>query len=84
LLLLIEARRQGQGPPTWLYAAETLTTAAPTLMLDRRDVCSLGSKFGYLSDEPYFFGKWGVIDPSYENPAAGTKVQQTRRTSEHS
>jgi hypothetical protein len=58
VLLLIEARRQGQGQPTWLYAAETLTTAAPTLILDRKEVWSSGAKFGYLCDEAYFFGEW--------------------------
>jgi hypothetical protein len=58
VMLLIEARRQGQGPATWSYAAETLTTAAPTLTLDRKEVWSSGAKFGYLSDEPYFFGEW--------------------------
>jgi hypothetical protein len=58
VLLLIEARRRGEGPPTWSYAAETLTTAAPTLMLDRKEVWSSGSKFGFLSDEAYFFGEW--------------------------
>ena len=58
VLLLIEARRNGNGSATWFYAAETLTTAAPTLLLDRKEVWSSGSKFGYLSGEPYFFGEW--------------------------
>ena len=58
VLLLIEARRNGNGQPTWSYAAETLTTAARTLLLDRKEVWNLGSKFGYLSSETYFFGEW--------------------------
>ncbi len=55
-LLLIEASRRGNGPPKWTYAAATLTTAAPTLKLDRKDVWTSPNKYGYLSGETYFFG----------------------------
>jgi hypothetical protein len=58
VLLVIEARRSGKGAPTWSYAAAPVTTAAPTLLLDRKEVWSSGSKFGYLAGEPYFFGRW--------------------------
>jgi len=58
VMLLIEARRHGKRVPTWSYSAAPLTTAAPTLLLDRKEVWKSGSKFGYLSGEPYFFGDW--------------------------
>ncbi len=58
ILLLIEARKRGNGPATWWYAAATLTTAAPALSLDRKEVWTSGSKFGYLLRESYFFGEW--------------------------
>jgi hypothetical protein len=64
VLLLIEAKQHGQGAPKWQYAAATLTTAAPTLLLDRKEVWSSGSKFGYLAGEPYFFGEWARIRSS--------------------
>jgi hypothetical protein len=54
VILLIEARRQEGSPAKWSYAAAPLTTAAPTLMLDQRDVWTTGKKHDYLSDEPYF------------------------------
>jgi hypothetical protein len=56
VFLLIEATRRGNGPPKWTYAAAPLTTAAPTLQLDRKDVWTSPNKYGYLSREPYFFG----------------------------
>ncbi len=55
VLLLIEARRHGEGPTSWSYAAAPLTTAAPTLRLDRKDVWTSPNKYGYLSHESYFF-----------------------------
>ena len=58
VILLIEARRHGKGVSKWHYAAATLTTAAPTLLLDRKVVWSSSSKFGYLAGDPYFFGRW--------------------------
>jgi len=58
VILMIEARRHRKGAPTWSYASAPLTTAAPTLMFDRKEVWSSASKFGYLSGEPYFFGQW--------------------------
>jgi hypothetical protein len=57
VILLIEARRQGDGSAKWFYAAAPLTTAAPTLMLDRKDVWTGANKYGYLADEPYFYAK---------------------------
>jgi hypothetical protein len=56
-LLLIEAQKQGDGPPKWTYAAQTLTTAAPTLKLDRKEVWTTPNKYGYLFQEAYFFGE---------------------------
>ncbi len=56
VLLLIEAIRRGNGPPKWTYAAATLTTAAATLKLDRKDVWTSPNKYGYLFQETYFFG----------------------------
>jgi hypothetical protein len=58
IMLMIEARRNKSGAATWSYAAAPLTTAAPVLMLDRKEVWKSGAKFGYLSTEPYFFGDW--------------------------
>ena len=58
VILLIEARRGDNSATSWSYAAATLTTAAPSLLLDRKVVWSSGSKFGYLAGEPYFFGRW--------------------------
>jgi len=55
VLLLIEARRHGEGATSWSYAAVPLTTAAPTLRLDRKDVWTSPNKYGYLSQETYFF-----------------------------
>jgi hypothetical protein len=57
VLLLIEASRRGNGPPKWRYAAATLTTAAPTLKLDRKEVWTSPNKYGYLFQETYFFGE---------------------------
>jgi hypothetical protein len=57
VILLLEARRQGDNPPTWFYAAAPVTTAAPTLKLDHNDIWTSANKFGYLADEPYFFAK---------------------------
>jgi hypothetical protein len=54
-LVLIEARRKKGGAMSWWYAAATLTTAAPTLRLDRKDVWTSPNKYGYLSNETYFF-----------------------------
>ncbi len=54
-LLLIEASRRGNGPPKWSYAAAPLTTASPTLKLDRKDVWTSPNKYGYLFEETYFF-----------------------------
>lgn len=55
VILLIEARRQGDGPSRWCYAAATLSTAATALKLDQKDVWTTGNKYGYLSQETYFF-----------------------------
>jgi hypothetical protein len=55
VLLVLEARQDGNGPPVWFYAAAPLTTAAPTLKLDRHDVWTSPNKYGYLSHETYFF-----------------------------
>jgi len=55
VLLLIEARRGAGGATSWSYAAAPLTTAAPTLRLDRKDVWTSPNKYGYLSNESYFF-----------------------------
>jgi len=61
VLLLIEARRHGEGLPAWSYAAAKLTTAAPTLMHDKKEVWSSAAKSGYFWDEAYFFGEWERI-----------------------
>jgi hypothetical protein len=55
VLVMIEARRGPDGAASWSYAAATLTTAAPTLQLDRNDVWTSPKKYGYLSNETYFF-----------------------------
>jgi hypothetical protein len=54
-LVLIEARREANGATRWSYAAATLTTAAPTLRLDKKDVWTTPNKYGWLSNETYFF-----------------------------
>jgi hypothetical protein len=61
--LLIEARRDDKGAMTWSYAAATLTTAAPTLKLDGKDVWTSPNKYGYLSNETYFFGDRNLKQP---------------------
>jgi hypothetical protein len=55
VVLVIEARRGTNGATRWSYAAAPLTTAAPTLRLDRKDVWTSPNKYGYLSRESYFF-----------------------------
>jgi hypothetical protein len=55
--LLIEANHDNKGRMNWSYAAAPLTTAAPTLKLDGKDVWSSSNKYGYLWNETYFFGE---------------------------
>ncbi len=55
VLVLIEARREASGATKWSYAAAPLTTAAPTLRLDKKDVWTTPNKYGWLSNETYFF-----------------------------
>jgi hypothetical protein len=64
IILLIEARRHDGAPATWSYAAAPLTTAAPVLTLDHKEVWKSDSKSGYLSGEPYFFGDWNRDRPA--------------------
>jgi hypothetical protein len=69
VLLLIEARRQGNGPMSWSYAAAPLTTAAPTLRLDRTDVWTSANKYGHLTNGTYFFVK-RARKPSISSPVS--------------
>ncbi len=72
VLVLIEARRGPGGATIWSYAAAPLTTAAPTLRLDQKDVWTSPNKYGYLSNETYFFGETARnsnIPPSPTEPA---------------
>jgi hypothetical protein len=55
VVVLIEARRGADGATKWSYAAATVTTAGPTLRLDGKDVWTSPNKYGYLSNESYFF-----------------------------
>ena len=64
ILLLIEAKKNAGGAMTWSSAAATLTTAAPTLLLDQKEVWNSGAKFGYLWNESYFFGEWNRVQSS--------------------
>jgi hypothetical protein len=83
ILMLIEASRRGEGPPAWSYAAAPLTTAAPTLKLGPKDVWSSGSKFGYLAEEAYFFGRWhriqSVASPSPPPPRKPKSAESSGR-----
>jgi hypothetical protein len=54
-LIVIEARRDKGGAMSWSYAPQTLTTAAPTLRLDRKAVWTTPNKYGWLTNETYFF-----------------------------
>jgi len=72
VLLLIEARRGAGGAMSWSYAAAPLTTAAPTLRLDRKDVWTSPNKYGYLSNESYFFlerPRKPIVPPPVAKPA---------------
>ena len=78
-LVIIEARRGASGATSWSYAAETLTTAAPTLKLDRKDVWTSPKKYGYLSNETYFFLE-RARQPNANAPAAlsGEKIMKVK------
>jgi hypothetical protein len=56
-LLLLEARRQGEGSPTWSYAAAPLTRAEPTLRLDRQEVWTHPFKDVPSTDDTYFLAR---------------------------
>jgi hypothetical protein len=57
VLLLIEARRRGDSPPAWSYAAAPLTRAEPTLRLGRQDVWTHPFKEVPLPSDPYFLAR---------------------------
>lgn len=57
ILLLIEARRVGDGPPKWMFAAMPLSHAEVTLKLGAKDVWSSPSKDSgpaVTPNDPYF------------------------------
>jgi hypothetical protein len=54
ILLLIEARRQGSGPPAWTFAAAPLTRAQPTLKLDGKDIWTSPTKENTTPEQPYY------------------------------
>src|SRR5262249_51518819 len=53
VLLLIEARRRGDGAPSWSYAAAPLSRAQSTLRLGKQDVWSYPVKEVTLPGDPY-------------------------------
>jgi hypothetical protein len=72
VLLLIEARRGSSGATSWSYAAAPLTTAAPTLKLDKKGIWTSPNKYGYLWNESYFFletARNSSAPPSAAKPA---------------
>jgi hypothetical protein len=54
VLLLIEARRQGEGPAAWTFAAAPLSRAQPTLKLGGKDIWSSPTKENTVPEDPYF------------------------------
>src|SRR5262249_27244101 len=54
VLLLIEARRQGDGANAWTFAAAPLSRAQPTLKLDGKEIWSSPTKEQTTPEDPYF------------------------------
>ena len=69
ILLMVEARKRGEGPPKWMFAAMPLSHAEVSLALGKQDVWTSPSKDagqGVRPSDPYY----DVLTPRVKVPAA--------------
>ncbi len=71
VLLMIEARRPGEGLPSWSYAAAPLARAEITLGVDRKDVWTHKSKDVPSPEDIYFLARRRRNQP-VSHPSTGT------------
>ncbi len=78
ILLLIEARRRGDGATTWSYAAAPLARALVTLRLDQQDVWTHNSKPIPAPEDIYFLARRRRNQPA-SHPSTGTTPVTKRK-----
>jgi hypothetical protein len=72
VLLLIEARRRGEGPPQWSYAAAPLSRAEVSLKLGTRDAWTSPSKDSLNPEDPYY------VELTSRRFSAGTRTRRPK------